>query len=89
MFSKMITLQSKADEAGMSLDKQKQFFDGQSVALEGLHFLTKFQSQALEDSRVTLEKLAEFGHKQQEELLVKQKELYESHDHLVENSKLI
>ncbi|XP_073284947.1 protein GAMETE EXPRESSED 1-like isoform X2 [Primulina huaijiensis] len=93
MFSKMITLQSKADDignmAGTSLDKQKQLLDGQSVALEGLHFLTRFQSQALEESRVTLEKLAEFGHKQQEELLVKQKELYESHDHLVENSKLI
>ncbi|XP_073051910.1 protein GAMETE EXPRESSED 1-like [Primulina eburnea] len=93
MFSKMRSLQSRADDignmAGTSLDKQKQLLDGQSVAIEGLHFLTKFQSQALEESRVTLEKLAEFGHKQQEELLVKQNELYESHDHLVENSKLI
>ncbi|KAK6158577.1 hypothetical protein DH2020_005891 [Rehmannia glutinosa] len=93
MFSKMNVLQSKADDignmAGTSLDKQKQLLDGQSVAMEGLHFLTKFQSQALEESRVTLQKLAEFGHKQQEELLQKQKQLHESHDHLVENSKLI
>ncbi|KAK6137211.1 hypothetical protein DH2020_029048 [Rehmannia glutinosa] len=93
MFSKMNVLQSKADDignmAGTSLDKQKQLLDGQSVAMEGLHFLTKFQSQALEESRVTLQKLAEFGHKQQEELLQKQKQLHESHDDLVENSKLI
>ncbi|KAL3651015.1 hypothetical protein CASFOL_007418 [Castilleja foliolosa] len=93
MVSKMSVLQSKADDigeiAGTSLDKQKQLLDGQSVALEGLHFLTKFQSQALEESRVTLEKLAEFGHKQQQELLEKQKQLHQSHDHLVENSKLI
>ncbi|KAI3468499.1 hypothetical protein Pfo_025162 [Paulownia fortunei] len=93
MFSKMNILQSKADDignvAGTSLDKQKQLLDGQSVALEGLNFLTKFQSQALEESRVALQKLAEFGHKQQEELLQRQKQLHQSHDHLVENSKLI
>ncbi|KAK4435601.1 protein GAMETE EXPRESSED 1 [Sesamum alatum] len=93
MFSKMTTLQSKADDignmAGTSLDKQKQLLDGQSVALEGLHFLTKFQSQALDESRVTLQKLVEFGQKQQEELLQRQKQLHQSHDHLVENSKLI
>ncbi|KAL2236797.1 protein GAMETE EXPRESSED 1 isoform X1 [Sesamum indicum] len=93
MFSKMTTLQSKADDigniAGTSLDKQKQLLDGQSVALEGLHFLTKFQSQALEESRVTLQKLVEFGQKQQEELLQRQKQLHQSHDHLVENSKLM
>ncbi|KAL0330052.1 UNVERIFIED_CONTAM: protein GAMETE EXPRESSED 1 [Sesamum radiatum] len=93
MFSKMTTLQSKADDignmAGTSLDKQKQLLEGQSVALEGLHFLTKFQSQALDESRVTLQKLIEFGQKQQEELLQRQKQLHQSHDHLVENSKLI
>ncbi|XP_047974153.1 protein GAMETE EXPRESSED 1-like [Salvia hispanica] len=93
MSSKMSLLQSKADNignmAGTSLDKQKELLDGQSVALEGLNFLTKFQSQALEESRLTLQTLAEFGHKQQEELLAKQKELHQSHDHLVENSKLI
>ncbi|PIN26271.1 hypothetical protein CDL12_00975 [Handroanthus impetiginosus] len=93
MFSKMSILQSKADDigniAGTSLDKQKQLLDGQSVALDGIHFLTKFQSQALEESRVTLQKLAEFGHKQQEELLQRQKQLHQSHDHLVENSKQI
>ncbi|KAG8365283.1 hypothetical protein BUALT_Bualt18G0088400 [Buddleja alternifolia] len=93
MFSKMTTLQSKADDignmAGTSLDKQKELLDGQSVALEGLNSLTKFQSRALEESRLTLQKLADFGQKQQEELLHRQKELHQSHDHLVENSKLI
>ncbi|GER57649.1 gamete expressed protein 1 [Striga asiatica] len=93
MSLKMSVLQSKADDigdiAGTSLDKQKQLLDGQSVALEGLNFLTKFQSQALEESRETLQRLAEFGHKQQEELLQKQKQLHQSHDQLVENSKLI
>ncbi|KAL3613805.1 hypothetical protein CASFOL_041879 [Castilleja foliolosa] len=93
MVSKMSVLQSKADDIGeiavTSLDKQKQLLDGQSVALEGLNFLTKFQSQALDESRISLEKLAEFGHKQQHELLEKQKQLHQSHDHLVENSKLI
>ncbi|XP_047974363.1 protein GAMETE EXPRESSED 1-like [Salvia hispanica] len=93
MSSRMSVLQSKADDignmAGTSLDKQKELLDGQSIALEGLDFLTKFQSQALEESRLTLQKLAEFGHKQQEELLEKQKQLHKSHDHLVENSKLI
>ncbi|KAG6389633.1 hypothetical protein SASPL_151105 [Salvia splendens] len=93
MSSKMVVLQSKADDignmAGTSLDKQKELLDGQSIALEGLDCLTKFQSQALEESRLTLQKLAEFGHKQHEELLEKQKQLHKSHDHLVENSKLI
>lgn len=55
MFSKMKTLQSTADDigdlAGSSLDKQKQLLDQQTEALEGLRFLTKFQSKALEESR--------------------------------------
>lgn len=55
MYTKMRMLQSKADDigniAGVSLDKQKELLDSQSVALEGIHVLTKFQSQALEESR--------------------------------------
>lgn len=55
MSSKMQNLQSKADDigsvAGSSLEKQKQLLDRQDLALEGLDFLTKFQSQALEESR--------------------------------------
>ncbi|KAK6127431.1 hypothetical protein DH2020_038820 [Rehmannia glutinosa] len=73
MFSKMSSLQSKADDienlTGSSLDKQKQLLDSQSAALEGLRILTTFQSQALEESRGTLQKLSEFGKRQQEELL--------------------
>ncbi|XP_052195520.1 protein GAMETE EXPRESSED 1 [Diospyros lotus] len=93
MASKMNTLQSKADDigdmAGISLDKQKTLLDGQSVAIEGLQFLTTFQSQALEESRGTLQKLAELGDKQQDELLQRQQLLQQAHDHLVENSRTI
>ncbi|KAK8636696.1 hypothetical protein V6N13_124436 [Hibiscus sabdariffa] len=77
------------DKAGASLDKQQQLLQGQSTALEGLQFLTRFQSQALEESRNTLERLAEYGRKQQEELLQRQEQLQQVHDHLVENSKSI
>ncbi|CAK9138616.1 unnamed protein product [Ilex paraguariensis] len=93
MSSKMESLQTKADDignmAGISLDKQKQLLDGQSLGLEGVHYLTKFQSQALEESRGTLQQLAEFGHKQEEELLRRQEQLKQAHDRLVENSKTI
>ncbi|RAL37044.1 hypothetical protein DM860_003966 [Cuscuta australis] len=93
MFSRMMTLQGKADDiekiAGVSLDKQKQLLDGQSVALDGLQVLNKFLSQALEESRGNLEHLAEIGHKQQEELLRRQEQLQQAHDHLAENSKTI
>ncbi|KAF8398897.1 hypothetical protein HHK36_014761 [Tetracentron sinense] len=93
MSLKMKSLQNKADDighvAGMSLDKQKQLLDGQSTALEGLEFLTKFQSQALEESRATLENLTKFGHKQHEELLRRQEQLQQAHDHLVNSSNSI
>ncbi|KAL5701863.1 hypothetical protein ACHQM5_027154 [Ranunculus cassubicifolius] len=93
MSTKMQNLQDKADDIGnvavLSLDKQKQLLDGQSTAIEGLDFLTKFQSQALEESRSSLESLAEFGKKQQEELLRRQEQLQLAHDHLVENSRNI
>lgn len=55
MSSKMKYLQSKADDignmAGVSLDKQQQLLDGQTTALKDLEFLTRFQSEALEESR--------------------------------------
>ncbi|KAJ4957037.1 hypothetical protein NE237_013820 [Protea cynaroides] len=93
MTSKMTSLQNTADNigsvAGTSLEKQKQLLDGQSTALEGLNFLTNFQSQALEESRATLQKLAEFSHKQQEELLQRQQQLQQAHDQLAVNSKSI
>ncbi|KAJ0043891.1 hypothetical protein Pint_18542 [Pistacia integerrima] len=93
MFSRMENLQKKADDigsmAGVSIDKQQQLLQGQSTALDGLQFLTKFQSEALEESRKRLQELAEYGHKQQEELLKRQAQLQEVHDHLVENSKSI
>uniref|UniRef100_A0A6N2N9S7 Protein GAMETE EXPRESSED 1 n=1 Tax=Salix viminalis TaxID=40686 RepID=A0A6N2N9S7_SALVM len=77
--SKMQTLQTSADDienmAGKSLDKQKQLLDGQSNALKGLQLLTQFQSEALEESRSMLQHFAEYGHKQQEELLQRQEQL--------------
>uniref|UniRef100_A0A6N2MVN9 Protein GAMETE EXPRESSED 1 n=1 Tax=Salix viminalis TaxID=40686 RepID=A0A6N2MVN9_SALVM len=91
--SKMQTLQTSADDienmAGKSLDKQKQLLDGQSNALKGLQLLTQFQSEALEESRSMLQHFAEYGHKQQEELLQRQEQLQKVHDHLVENSNSI
>lgn len=39
--------------------------------------------------RSTLQRLAEYGHKQQEELLQRQKQLQQVHDHLMDNSKSI
>ncbi|KAG5226760.1 protein GAMETE EXPRESSED [Salix suchowensis] len=92
--SKMQTLQTSADDienmAGKSLDKQKQLLDGQSNALKGLQLLTQFQSKALEESsKSMLQHFAEYGHKQQEELLQRQEQLQKVHDHLVENSNSI
>ncbi|KAL6140751.1 hypothetical protein ACLB2K_059046 [Fragaria x ananassa] len=91
MYSRMENLQAKADDienmAGLSLDKQKQLLDGQTTALKELDFLTKFQSEALEESRRTLQRLTEYGQRQQEELLQKQLQLQKVHDHLMENSK--
>ncbi|XVE77446.1 hypothetical protein DITRI_Ditri13aG0063400 [Diplodiscus trichospermus] len=93
MFSSMNNLQRTADvienKAEVSLDKQQQLLEGQSTALEGLRFLTRFQSEALEESRNTLQHIAEYGRKQQEELLKRQVQLRQVHDHLVENSKSI
>ncbi|XP_042517512.1 protein GAMETE EXPRESSED 1-like [Macadamia integrifolia] len=93
MSSKMKSLQNTADDigsiAGTSLDIQKELLDGQSTALEGLNSLTNFQSQALEESRAALHKLAEFSRKQQKELQQQQQQLQQTHDQLVENSKSI
>lgn len=93
MASKMQGLQSTADDigaaTGLSLERQHQLLDGQAVAREGLHNLTKFQSQALEESRDTVKQLAEFGQKQQEELLQRQEQIQLMHDNLYENSQSI
>lgn len=53
--SKMSDLQKTADDieniTGISLGRQQELLDGQSTALDGLRFLTEFQSNALEESR--------------------------------------
>ncbi|KAL1067965.1 hypothetical protein V6Z11_D12G166700 [Gossypium hirsutum] len=89
MNSLKITADDISNKVGASLDKQHQLLEGQSTALEGLRFLTRFQSEALEESRNTLQQLAEYGRKQQEELLKRQEQLQQVHNHLVENSKSI
>ncbi|XP_016648988.1 PREDICTED: protein GAMETE EXPRESSED 1-like [Prunus mume] len=93
MSTKMSKLQSKADDIGnvaeISLKKQKELLHGQSEALDGLESLSKFQSQALEESRVILQQFATFGREQQEELLQRQDQIQKAHNHLVENSKSI
>ncbi|KAG7534338.1 hypothetical protein ISN45_Aa08g019040 [Arabidopsis thaliana x Arabidopsis arenosa] len=89
--TKMVDLQSTTDDIGTktrsSLDKQQKLLDGQSVALDGIQFLTRFQSEALQESRNTLQRLKEFSQEQQEDLAKRQEKLQEVHDHLFENSK--
>ncbi|WOH15928.1 hypothetical protein DCAR_0935476 [Daucus carota subsp. sativus] len=93
MASKMNVLQSTAEDIGnvteVTLDRQNELLAGQSAAVEGLRRLNDFMSQALQESKVIMQQLAEFGHRQQEELLNRQKQLELAHDHLVENSRTI
>ncbi|GJT04113.1 protein gamete expressed 1 isoform X1 [Tanacetum coccineum] len=93
MFMKMNTLQTKADDieniAETTLGRQKQLLEHQTTTLEVLQTMTSFQSQALEESRGTLQRLIELGQNQQQELIKKQEQLKEAHEHLVENSKTI
>ncbi|WCJ21952.1 gamete expressed protein 1 [Euphorbia peplus] len=90
---RMEKLQTSADEiegkAVKSLDNQEQLIHGQSTALKGLQILTEFQSEALEESRGHLQRLAEYGRKQQEEILQRQEQIQQIHDNLIENSKSI
>ncbi|CAN0909395.1 Protein GAMETE EXPRESSED 1 [Linum grandiflorum] len=93
MSSRFENLQSKADDienlAGSSLSKQQELLDGQFTALQGLQILTESQSAALRESRNAMQHLADVGRQQQEELLQRQQQLQEVHDHLVSNSKSI
>lgn len=93
MSLQMSNLQTTADDiettADASLMKQRQVLEGQSKLLEEVDFLSKFQSQALEDSKATLEKIAEFGRRQQEELIQHQTQIQKAHDQLISNSKSI
>ncbi|CAK9318017.1 unnamed protein product [Citrullus colocynthis] len=93
VFLKMTYLQSTADDIGnmawLSLNKQQELLDAQSIAFSGLHSLSQVQSEALEESRSKLQQLAEYGHRQQEELLQRQKQLQQFHDRLMENSQSI
>ncbi|KAJ0478746.1 hypothetical protein HanHA300_Chr13g0503361 [Helianthus annuus] len=93
MFMKMDTLQSKANDienvAETSLDRQKQLLESQRQFHEVLREVTAFQSQALEESRGTLQQLILLGHSQQQELIQRQEQLKQAHDLLVENSKTI
>ncbi|KAF8719691.1 hypothetical protein HU200_024436 [Digitaria exilis] len=91
--SKMKDLQSTADHIGCvadkSLENQMQLLAGQSRAMEGLNNLHTFQAQALEESREIVQKLAQFGQRQQEELLARQEQIRQAHDHLMQNSHSI
>ncbi|XP_017255331.2 protein GAMETE EXPRESSED 1 [Daucus carota subsp. sativus] len=93
MSSQLSSLQTTAEDIGnvteVTLDKQNELLAGQSAAVEGLRRLNDFMSQALQESKVIMQQLAEFGHKQQEELLNRQKQLGQTHDHLVQNSEKI
>ncbi|KAF8695195.1 hypothetical protein HU200_037653 [Digitaria exilis] len=91
--SKMQDLQSTANDiesaAGKSLENQMQLLADQSRAMEGLNNLHSFLAQSLEESRETVQKLAQFGQRQQEELLARQEQIRQAHDHLIQNSHSI
>lgn len=93
MASRMDGLQRAADEigsvAGRSLESQTQLLDVQEKAMRGLNELHGFQTRALEESRETIQKLANFGQRQQEELLARQEEIRNAHEHLIHNSHSI
>ncbi|KAL9245965.1 hypothetical protein vseg_019555 [Gypsophila vaccaria] len=89
--SEMQNLQGKADEiadmAGVSVQNQQELLAIQSQALEGLQSLTKFQSEALQESRITLEQIVGFARGQHQELMQQQEQLLQAHDRLASNSK--
>ncbi|GAB2247149.1 hypothetical protein Droror1_Dr00007031 [Drosera rotundifolia] len=93
MSTRMERLQARADGIAnvtdISLGKQQDLLDGQSKALDGLQSMTKFQSQALEESRITLKKFLDFADVEHKKLLTQQDQLLQAHDRLAENSKSI
>ncbi|KAJ0694833.1 hypothetical protein HanPI659440_Chr15g0613301 [Helianthus annuus] len=76
---KMNSLQSKADDiesiTESSLYRQKQLLETQSSTLEVLRTVTRFQSQAIKESRGSLQQLITLGQSQQHELIQRQEQL--------------
>ncbi|CAH2047919.1 unnamed protein product [Thlaspi arvense] len=91
MSKKMTSLENTTNVIGTmtntTLDKQQKLLEGQTVALDNLQSLTMFQSEALQESRSTLQGFVEFSQEQQEDLVKRQEQLQQVHDHLFENSK--
>ncbi|KMT09079.1 hypothetical protein BVRB_6g131870 [Beta vulgaris subsp. vulgaris] len=88
---KLQNLQGKTDDiadmAGISIEKQHQLLASQSEALQGLQFLTDFQSKALQESRDSLQQIVGFAHGQHEELKEQQEQLLQAHNLLASNSR--
>nr|XP_043631080.1 protein GAMETE EXPRESSED 1-like [Erigeron canadensis] len=93
MFMKMDTLQTKANDieniAEVSLDKQKQLVEHQMAALEALQTVNSFQSQAMEESRETVQRIVELRLSQQNEFIQMQDQLKQNNHKLLENSKAV
>ncbi|XP_078180463.1 gamete expressed protein 1 [Carex rostrata] len=93
MSSMMQNIQSTTNDIGLlaneSLERQSKVLDGQEAALESLEYLRRSQSQALKESRETVERLAELGKKQQEDLLKRQELIKQNHDRMVQNLNAI
>ncbi|XP_074275304.1 protein GAMETE EXPRESSED 1-like [Silene latifolia] len=89
--SKMQNLQGKADEivgmAGITVQNQQELLATQTKALDGLRSLTNFQSEALQESRVTLQQIIGFAQGQHQELMKQQEQILQAHDRLASNSK--
>jgi hypothetical protein len=93
MAARMERLQRTAEEIGSatnrSLENQKELLDGQLTAMKGLAELRGFMARELQEGRETMHKLASFGRQQQEELLARQEQLRQAHNHLMHNSESI
>ncbi|KAK9678289.1 hypothetical protein RND81_11G201300 [Saponaria officinalis] len=89
--SEMDNLQGKTDEiasmTGISVQNQQELLAIQLKALDGLQSLTKFQSEALQESRITLQEIVGYVHGQHQELMQQQERLLQAHDKLASNSK--
>lgn len=91
--SQLDNLQSKADDIGnvvtLSLGQQKQLLDGQSLALQGLDTLTQTQTEAFEQSRLSVQQLADNARQHQHEFTMYQEKLQATHNRLAQSSSAI
>ncbi|KAH9302373.1 hypothetical protein KI387_013956 [Taxus chinensis] len=93
MSSQLNNLQNKADDirnvVTVSLNQQQQLLSGQSLALQGLDTLSQHQAEAFQESRASLQQLADGARQHQIEFSSYQKELQQTHERLAHSSSAI